>query len=176
MGDIFSTKKNTTNNQTFNNQIGQQGRGQVGVSGTVTGNISVETSDPEVLQSALATVNGAIEGMGRATQQNAVVAAAAIDAGRDSTARALDLANTSILASGVALGKTLDFLSVSQDRSLQTVDDAVKAAQQTAILATPQSPAAYAEISKGQDNKPLIVGALAVAGAVGLAIYASRNK
>lgn len=177
MGDMFSTKKNTTNNQTFNNQIGQQGRNQLGVSGTVAGNITVENSDPEVVQSALNTVNGAIEGMGRATQNNAVVSAAAIDLSRDVSSRALDLGNTAILSSGVALVKTLDFLDAAQARGMQTVDNAVAAAQNTALLATPQSPAAYAEISKGQDNtKLLTLGLLGIGGLFALTMLPKLSK
>lgn len=176
MGDIFSTKKNTTNNVTENHQVALQGRGQVGISSSqVYGNVSVTSSDPEVLQNALGTVSDAIELAGRSTQANAVIAAAAIDSSRESSSRSLDLANTSLLASGAALVRTLDFLSVSQERSLNTVDDAVKAAQSTALLATPQSPAAYAEIQKGQDSKPLIIGFMAIAGAIGVALYAQRN-
>lgn len=176
MGDIFSTKKNTTNNTTENHQVALQGRGQVGISSSqVYGDVSVNTSDPEVIQSALQTVSDAIEIAGRSTQQNAVIAAAAIDSSRENSSRALDVANTSLLASGAALVRTLDFLSVSQDRSLKTVDDAVSAAQSTALLATPQSPAAYAEIQKGQDSKPIIFGFVALAGLIGFAAYSSKH-
>lgn len=162
MGDIFSTKKNTTNNTVLNQQVALQGRGQIGVSGSqITGDINVSSSDPEVVLSALQVA-------GQSTQANAVVSARAIDASRENSARALDLANTSILQSGVSLGKTLDFLQATQARGLETVDSAVQAAQQTALLATPQSPAAYGEITGGQNNK-LILGAIILA-VVGYAV------
>lgn len=166
MGDIFSTKKNTTNNVTENHQVALQGRGQIGLSSSqVQGDINVTSSDPEV-------VLAAIEQAGKSTNAAAVVSAAAIDANKVSTSRAFDTADTAILSTNVQLGKTLDFLSESQRRNLDTVDASVQAAQQTALLATPQSPAAYGEITGGQNNKMLLA-----AGAVMVALFIlTRNK
>jgi hypothetical protein len=152
MGDIFSTKKNTTNNVTENHQVALQGRGQIGLSSSqVAGDINVTSSDPEVILAA-------IQQAGVSTNANAVVSAAALDANKETSARALDLGNTAIIQSGAELGRTLDFLNESQKRNLDTVDSAVSAAQQTALLATPQSPAAYGEITGSQNNKSLLWG------------------
>lgn len=166
MGDFLSSKKNTTNNVTENHQVALQGRGQIGLSSSqVQGDINVVSSDPEI-------VLAAIEQAGRSTNAAAVVSAAAIDANKQSTSRAFDTADTAILSTNVQLGKTLDFLSESQRRGLSTVDAAVASAQQTALLAVPQSPAAYAEITGGQNNK-----AMFAAGAVLVALYLlTRNK
>lgn len=177
MGDMFSKKSVSTTNQTLNQQVALQGRGQVGISGSNRiENVTVQTSDPEVLMSALDTVNGAIQAVGMSSNNNAIVSAMAIDASRENSSRALELANVSILSSGAALVKSLDFLTASQARGLETVDEAVKAAQTTALLATPQSPAAYSEIQKGQDNKTLIVGAILFAGVIGIVLWTSRNN
>lgn len=164
MGDILSSKKNTTNNVTENHQVALQGRGQIGLSNSqVQGDINVTSSDPEV-------VLAAIQQAGISTNANAVVSAAALDANKQVTSRALDLGNTAILESGAELGKTLDFLSESQRRGLATVDSAVAAAQQTALLATPQSPAAYGEITGSQNNKTVLYGSLIIAALVGFSI------
>lgn len=169
MGDLFSSKKNTTTNTTENRQVALQGRGQVGLSSSqVSGDVNVTSSDPEV-------VLAAIEQAGKSTNAAAVVSAAAIDANKESTSRAFDVANTAILSTNVNFGKTIDFLNESQKRGLETVDAAVGAAQQTALLATPQSPAAYAETIGAQSsaiNKNLIWG-----GAILVALWLlNRNK
>jgi hypothetical protein len=166
MGDFLSSKKNTTNNVTENRQVALQGRGQIGLSSSqVQGDINVTSSDPEV-------VLAAIEQAGRSTNAAALVSAAAIDANKQSTSRAFDTADTAILSTNVQLGKTLDFLSESQRRNLNTVDAAVDAAQQTALLATPQSSAAYGEITGSQNNKTMLA-----AGAILVALYLlTRNK
>lgn len=166
MGDFLSSKKNTTNNVTENRQVALQGRGQIGLSSSqVQGDINVTSSDPEV-------VLAAVELAGRSTNNAALVSAMAIDANKQSTSRAFDTADTAILSSNVQLGKTLDFLSESQRRGLSTVDAAVASAQQTALLATPQSPAAYAEISGAQSGKTLLLLGLGLAGL----FFITRNK
>lgn len=163
MGDMFSTKKNTTNNTVENKQVALQGRGQVGVSGSqITGNINVTSSDPEV-------VLAAIQVAGETTQTAAVASAA-------TAMKGLDVANQAILISGVNNQRALEFAEHVQERGLATVDNAVSAAQTTALLATPQSPAAYAELTgaqQGQQNKTWIAGAILL-GAI--AFIASRNK
>jgi hypothetical protein len=155
MGDIFSTKKNETVNTTLNQQVALQGRGQLGVSGSqINGNISVETSDPEV-------VTEAIRVAGMSSNAVAIV-----------SARALDVANTAIVTNGAQYEKSLEFLENTQKRNLETVDASVGAAQETALLATPQSPAAYGEITGAQGNKSLLI-----AGAVIVALwFLNRNK
>lgn len=166
MGDFLSSKKNTTNNVTENRQVALQGRGQIGLSSSqVQGDINVTSSDPEVVLSA-------IEVAGRSSNNAAIISAMAIDANKQSTSRAFDTADTAILSTNVQLGKTLDFLSESQRRGLSTVDAAVNAAQQTALLATPQSPAAYAEISGAQSGKTLLFLGLGLAGL----FLITRNK
>lgn len=166
MGDFLSSKKNTTNNVTENRQVALQGRGQIGLSSSqVQGDINVTSSDPEVVLSA-------IEVAGRSSNNAAIISAMAIDANKQSTSRAFDTADTAILSTNVQLGKTLDFLSESQRRGLSTVDAAVNAAQQTALLATPQSPAAYAEISGAQSGKTLLLLGLGIAGL----FLITRNK
>lgn len=169
MGDFLSSKKNTTNNVTNNDQVALQGRGQIGLSNSqVQGNINVVSSDPEV-------VLAAIQQAGISTNANAVVSAMAINANKESTSRAFDTANTAILSTNVQLGKTLDFLSESQRRNLDTVDSAVNAAQQTALLATPQSPAAYGEITQQQGNKTMLYGGAILAGLAAL-FFLTKTK
>lgn len=169
MGDFLSSKKNTTNNVTNNDQVALQGRGQIGLSNAnVNGSINVVSSDPEV-------VLAAIQQAGISTNANAVVSAAALDANKQVSARALDLGNTAIIQSGAQLGRTLDFLNESQRRNLDTVDNAVAAAQQTALLATPQSPAAYGEITQQQGNKNMLYGGAILAGLAAL-FFLTKTK
>lgn len=184
MGDIFSKKTQSTTNTTNNQQVALQGQGQVGISGSyVSGPITVESLDADVAMKA-------IESAAQSTNATAVLAAGAIGVSRDvafgalaNSNRALDTADNSMIAATAAINGShqsvmhvLDALKSYQQRSLETVDSAVMAAQQTALLATPQSPAAYAEITKGQDQTTLKYAGIGIVLTVVAVLYFNRKQ
>lgn len=179
MGDIFSKKSQSTTNTTLNQQVALQGRGQVGVSGsTIVGDINVTSSDPETVAAALETVNESLRQQGTASNNAALTALASVNASANVANRAINAGDTALGVAGIAITganqsvmKTLEALSQYQDRALSTVDNAVAAAQQTALLATPQSPAAYAEVTKGQDSKTIVIVGISILAAVGVVAY-----
>lgn len=154
MGDMFSKKQQSTTNTTLNNQIGQQGSGQLGVSGSQLQNVSISVNDPEFVTESL-------KQMGTAVNTVALTSLAAVSGSH----------NTVIAA--------LDTVKQTQFRSMDSIDKAVEGSNRVALTATPVSPGAYAEVMAGQaaqsstdQKKFMIAGAVIVAA---LALYSRKS-
>lgn len=177
MGDLASKSDNRSTNTTYNQQVALQGTGQVGISGSslINSPVTVYDADSQAVQTATELTHLALEHMSRTTDQAAVIALGAgkvvSEAVRENAGVAnhgLDIANAIGHASHETVIYALDALQAAQDRALRSVDSAVASAQQTALLATPQSPAAYSEILGEQSG--LLSRNVLIASGVGLGL------
>lgn len=71
--------------------------------------------------------------------------------------RALDLSESVANFSQANVAYALDSLKAYQIRASESVDKAVESAQTVALMATPQSPAVFAEISQNQTKTLLLM-------------------
>lgn len=184
MGDMFSSRKTTTSNQTINEQVGLSGAGQIGrivAGGDVQNTITVTDGSDIAIYASRDIGLEAMRLAGQVTEQAqnaftvgtdrmARVAGGAFDVA-DSALTVADRVNTQSLN---AVTQTLSAMRDLQRDSSATIGMAVESAQQTALLATPQSPAAYAEIMAGQqqDTVKYVVGAIIL----GTVIYFALRK
>lgn len=172
---MFSSKtaKTTVRNQ----QVGVQGAGAVGNSGSIGagalgGNyqrigagdrsvINVQTSD-------LGAINAAATTQLAALSANQTVSTASIGAQRDVSLQAINFANANT-------SQALEIVRGSNERASNIAEYAVAAAQQTALQATPVSPGAYAEAIGGDTKTKIIIAAIS-AGAILLAVYIYKKS
>lgn len=143
MGDLASSKKNTTNQATTNQQVALQndrGGAGAGISGSTLTNstVNVVSSDPDVVLGALAAMN---------------------HAGDNEALVALNAANASFNTANRAL-ETLENVSMQTG---QVLDNANARASDIALRATPISGGEIAEINKQSSNELLLKGGLAIA-------------
>jgi hypothetical protein len=175
MGDLASKKSSSQTSTIANHQVTQSGRGQIGISGSSLYNsdITVIDADAATAEAAIDVTNRALEAMAIGLNGAALIAAGgqrtaekAVDAVANVSGRAID-ANTTVARDSVSLAaqtvtQSLKMLQVSQARALDTVDDAVSVAQETALRATPIPPTNLSESITRQVLIASVVGLVAI--------------
>jgi hypothetical protein len=152
-GDMGSDRSTQQNTSVANQQVSQSGRGQLGISGSTVANsqISVIDGDVQVARDAIELAHQGING----------AAVSALSAN--------DLAKNVVALSQGTVTQALKTLEVAQNRALQTTDEAVQAAQQTAKNSTaiPQS-----ALSEKITTQVLVAAVISI----GLVVYVSRKS
>lgn len=194
MGDMFSSKKTSTTQQTRNEQVAQSGRANVGRVGDNNQINITDASDVSIYaqrDTAIASVAGARDtALGALREMGQASVAAADSAMRSSevtgavASRSFDTADNALaVAEGVSNAShqsviyTLNAMRDFQKDANETVSMAVQAAQDTALRAVPYSPGASAEISGEQevDKTKYVLFALVAIAAIGAAVFLSRR-
>lgn len=179
MGDMFSSKKTSSEQTSINEQVAQQGSGQVGRVQGNYGDVAINVTDGtdvaiyaarDTAIAALDANRSVMEGVAQASNvvaltslEQSKVAGAMADRGFDTADKALDVATAVNNASHQSVIMTLGALQAVQDRAADSVDAAVAAAQHTALNATPVSPGAYLEASEARiaDQQKYLYAAIA---------------